>query len=109
MDEIIELENYIQERLKDESLPDYRREQYELDLMDVKRVEQEKRSQISDVYTEGETVLELRDEEYFEGKPLKSKPIVMEMSIWKLTLMGRKSRFMLITSTKSRKYLLYRV
>src|SRR5690554_1528013 len=73
MDEIIELENYIQERLKDERLPDYKREQYELDLMDIKRVEYEKRSQISDVYTEGETVLELRDEEYFEGKPLEIK------------------------------------
>ena len=73
MDEIIELENYIQERLKDERLPDYKREQYELDLMDIKRVEYEKRSQISDVYTEGETVLEFRDEEYFEGKPLEIK------------------------------------
>ena len=73
MDEIIELENYIQERLKDERLPDYRREQYELDLMDVKRVEQNKQSQISNVYTEGETVLEFRDEEYFEGKPLEIK------------------------------------
>lgn len=73
MDEIIELENYIQERLKDERLPDYRREQYELDLMDVKRVEQNKQSQIRNVYTEEETVLEFRDEEYFEGKPLEIK------------------------------------
>src|SRR5690606_1010971 len=73
MDEIVELENHIQERLKDESLSDDGREQYELDLMDVKTGAQEQASQISDGYTEAETDLELRDEEYCQGKPLKIK------------------------------------
>jgi len=90
MDEIIELENYIQERLKDERLPGLSRKN-DLRLgMHIKKKKQSWSSGMKNILRES---------------PLKSKPIVMEMNIWKLTLMGRKSRFMLITSTKSRKYL----